>query len=51
MVRLTAIDSATGVEATITGDIRAGQHALRQLALRKLEYSLAKSGEPALKSR
>lgn len=41
-VRVSAIDSVTGTEVTIVGDAKAGQIQLKQTALRKLEYVLAK---------
>ena len=41
-VRVTAIDSLTGTEVTIAGDAKAGETMLKQTALRKLEYVLAK---------
>lgn len=47
-VKVTAVDAATGIEASIVGDPGAGEAALRQLAQRKLDYVLAKRarGEP-----
>ena len=41
-VKVTAVDAATGIEATIVGDPAAGETALKQLALQKLEYVRAK---------
>ncbi|MBR9970542.1 DUF6898 family protein [Magnetospirillum sulfuroxidans] len=41
-VRVTAIDSLTGTEITVAGDAKAGEAMLKQTALRKLEYVLAK---------
>lgn len=41
-VRVSAVDPDTLVEATITGPVTAGESALRQAALRKLRYLLAK---------
>ncbi len=43
-VKVTAVDPATGTEATIVGDPAAGEAALRRLARQKLEYVLAKAG-------
>ncbi len=45
-VKVTAIDPATLVEVSVTGAASASQHSLKQLALRRLEYVLAKRGEP-----
>lgn len=42
-VRVSAIDSLTGTEVTVAGDAKAGQTQLKQTALRKLEYVLAKT--------
>jgi hypothetical protein len=44
-VKVTAINPATGLEASIVGDPAAGQHALEQLALRKLRYVSQKRSE------
>jgi len=41
-VKVTAVDPATGTEATIVGDPAAGEAALRRLARQKLDYVLAK---------
>ena len=41
-VKVTALDTASGTEASIVGDPAAGEAALRRLALRKLDYVLAK---------
>ncbi len=41
-VKVTAVDAATGIEATIVGDAAAGETALRRLARQKLDYVLAK---------
>lgn len=41
-VKVTAVDPASGVEATIIGDPNAGEAALRRLAQQKLDYVLAK---------
>jgi hypothetical protein len=46
VVKATAIDAATGIEASIVGPATAGQAALGQAAARKLEYVMKKkSGE------
>lgn len=37
-VKVSAIDTATGVEVSIVGDPRRGERSLRQVALRKLRY-------------
>jgi len=42
-VKVSAIDVATGTEVSIVGDPAAGEAALRRLALRKLDYVLAKN--------
>ena len=44
-VKATAIDSATGLEASIVGPATAGREALTQAAIRKLEYVLKKNAE------
>ena len=41
-LKVTAVDAASGIEASIIGDPAAGERALKRLALRKLEYVLAK---------
>ncbi len=41
-VKVTAVDPISGTEATIVGDPMRGENALRQAALRKLEYVLEK---------
>lgn len=46
-VKVSAIDSATGTEAAIVGDPAAGEAALKQAAIRKLEYVLAKADRAA----
>jgi len=43
-VKVTAVDVATGIEASIVGDPAAGETALKQLARQKLEYVRAKQG-------
>ena len=42
MVRVNAIDPATGTEITTFGPVSAGEEQLKRVALRKLEYVLAK---------
>jgi hypothetical protein len=41
-VKVTAVDVATGIEATMVGDPSAGEAALQRLARQKLDYVLAK---------
>jgi hypothetical protein len=41
-VKVTAVDTRTGIEATIVGDPRRGERALREAAVRKLRYVLEK---------
>lgn len=41
-VKVSAIDAVSGVEISIVGDAMAGEWRLKQTALRKLEYVLAK---------
>ncbi len=41
-VKVTAVDGATGIEASIVGNPAAGETALKRLARRKLDYVLAK---------
>ena len=43
-LKVTAIDPATGTEASIVGDPAAGEAALKRLARQKLDYVLAKAG-------
>lgn len=43
-MKATAIDSATGTEASIVGPANAGRDVLAQAALAKLKYLLAKKG-------
>jgi hypothetical protein len=43
-VKVTAVDVATGIEASIVGDPAAGEAMLKRLARQKLEYVLAKRG-------
>jgi hypothetical protein len=44
-VKVTAIDAATGVEASIVGDPAAGEAALKRLATQKLDYVIAKKNK------
>lgn len=44
-VKVTAVDTRTGIEASIVGDPGRGDRALRQTALKKLEYLLKKKAE------
>lgn len=44
-VKVTAVDAATGVEASIVGNPAAGETALQRLARRKLDYVLAKRAQ------
>ena len=44
-VKVTAIDPETLVEVSIMGPLAAGEEALKRVALRKLEYVLAKRRE------
>lgn len=41
-VKVTAIDTKTGIEASIVGDPQAPQEKLQELALKKLSYVLEK---------
>jgi len=43
-VKVTAVDVATGIEASIVGDPAAGEATLKRLARQKLEYVRAKQG-------
>jgi hypothetical protein len=43
-LKVTAIDPATGTEASIVGDPAAGEAALKRLARQKLDYVLARAG-------
>ncbi len=45
LVRVTAIDPASGREAVIQGPASAGEAALGRLAVQKLEYLLRKTSE------
>ena len=42
-VKVTAVDVSSGREVSIVGDPRRGERALRDAAIRKLEYVLNKS--------
>jgi len=42
-VRVAAIDSATGIEVSVIGPVRASRADLQDLALRKLKTRLAKN--------
>jgi hypothetical protein len=44
-VKVTAVDAASGVEATIVGDPAVGETALKRLAKQKLEYVMARRGQ------
>jgi hypothetical protein len=44
-VKVTAVDGASGIEATIVGDPAAGEEALKRLARQKLDYVMAKRGQ------
>jgi len=41
-VKVTAVDTRSGTEATIVGDPRRGERALRDAAVRRLRYVMAK---------
>ncbi len=42
VVKVTAIDAATGIEGSIVGPVNAPREALTQAAVRKLQYVMAK---------
>jgi hypothetical protein len=42
VVKVTAIDSASGIEASIVGPANAGQATLKAAVLRKLDYVMKK---------
>jgi hypothetical protein len=42
-IKVSAVDPATGTEASIVGDPASGEAALKRLARQKLEYVLAKA--------
>ena len=41
-IKVSAVDPATGTEVSIVGDPAVGESALKRLAMRKLEYVLAR---------
>jgi len=43
-VKVTAVDTTSGIEASIVGDPAAGEPALKRLALQKLTYVLERRG-------
>lgn len=43
-VKVTAVDAATGIEASIVGDPAAGEAALKRVARQKLDYVIARRG-------
>ena len=43
-VKVSAVDTRTGIEVSIVGDPRRGENALRQAAIRKLRYVMEKRG-------
>jgi hypothetical protein len=45
-VKVSAIDTRTGMEVSIVGDPRRGEPALRRIALRKLERAMEKGAKP-----
>lgn len=45
IVKVTAIDPVTGTEAVLQGPASAGDHALGQAAVKKLEFLLRKKHE------
>lgn len=50
-VKVTAIDPETLVEVSVTGSAAASQHDLKQLALRRLQFVLAKRREDGSKGK
>jgi Domain of unknown function (DUF6898) len=42
VVKVTAVDAASGTEVSIVGDPSAGEAALKRLARQKLDYMMAK---------
>ena len=44
-VKVTAVDTRSGIEASIVGDPRRGERALREAAVRKLRYVMAKKAK------
>jgi len=45
VIKVTAIDPDTGIEATIQGPATASQHILQQNAIQKLNYLLKKNAQ------
>ncbi len=45
VVKVSAIDPVTCIEAVIVGDPRAGVETLKKIATRKLEYVIAKNAK------
>ncbi len=43
-VKVTAVDAASGIEASIVGDPAAGEATLKRVARRKLDYVMARQG-------
>ena len=43
-VKVSAVDTETGIEVSIVGDPRRGEAALQQAAVRKLRYVMEKRG-------
>lgn len=43
-VKVSAVDTVTGIEASIVGDPAAGKQALDELAVQKLHYVMEKRG-------
>lgn len=43
-VKVSAVDTRTGIEVSIVGDPRRGEAALRQAAVRRLRYVMEKRG-------
>lgn len=44
-VKVTAVDTRTGIEAVIVGDPRRGDKALRNAACKKLQYVMKKKAD------
>jgi len=44
-LRIAAVDVATGIEAVIVGDPKAGEETLKRLARQKLDYVMKKTGD------
>jgi Domain of unknown function (DUF6898) len=45
VVKVTAVDAATGTEVSLVGDPAAGEAALKRLAKQKLDYVMAKQAK------